>query len=135
MNYETASEKSTSEAGYSTHKRLDGDGAQDNSEGKTTLHLSAENGHLEAVRCILEFGTDIDVRDASGLTALHLAVEHGHTHVVKLLLEEGASIEIKDLRGWTAIHKAAAKGWEEIIKLLVRKGADLNAGISRQDVQ
>jgi ankyrin repeat protein len=99
------------------------------SEGQTTLHLTAENGHSTIVRCILEFGADIDARDASGSTALHLAVDQGHEDVVKVLLEEGADTDIRDHRGWTAMHTAGRNGCEPIIRLLIQRGADLNAEV------
>jgi ankyrin repeat protein len=104
--------------------------ARTNSEGKTTLHLAAENGYNAIVKCLLHFGAEIDTLDCSGSTALHGAIKNGRTDFVAILLEKGANINATDYEGWTALHMAAINGHEEIIRLLIQRGINLNAKIN-----
>ncbi|EPE30044.1 Ankyrin repeat-containing protein [Glarea lozoyensis ATCC 20868] len=97
--------------------------------GKTTLHLAAEEGHGAIVKCLLEFGAEIDAVDGSGSTALLNAVRSGCRDVVAMLLDKGASTTARDNEGWTAQHLAGINGFEDIIRLLIRKGVDLNAKV------
>lgn len=47
--------------------------------GATPLHLAALNGHLEAVRTLLEAQCHTDARTSGGKTPLHGAALNGHT--------------------------------------------------------
>jgi ankyrin repeat protein len=77
------------------------------------LALSAEHGHLEIVRLMLDGGEDPNRLNPEGLhghsTPLHQAVCYGHKDVVRLLVERGARLDIADTvwhgtpLGW-AIH-------------------------------
>eukprot|EP00959_Pyramimonas_sp_CCMP1952_P307843 6442930-Pyramimonas_sp.AAC.1 len=48
------------------------------------------NGHVDAVRALVELGADCNVRNADGSTLLHLAAACGHADVVGALVELGA---------------------------------------------
>jgi ankyrin repeat protein len=77
------------------------------------LALSAEHGHLDVVRLLLDAGEDPNRLNPEGLhahsTPLHQAVCFGHKDVVRLLVECGAKLDIADTvwhgtpLGW-AIH-------------------------------
>ena len=56
-------------------------------DDQTALHLAAMNGHLEAVRLLLDHGADLEVRDEDGRTPLDLANAHRHVQVADLLRE------------------------------------------------
>lgn len=94
---------------------LVGHGADINSredyEGRTPLHVSAENGQLEMVDYLLVRGVEVDpvavIHDrrvarrkgkvggrmhAVGTTPLELAAREGHRQVVKALIEAGAKL-------------------------------------------
>ena len=66
----------------------------------TALHLAARNGHVEAMRLLLDAGTRMDVRDTKhGWTALHLAVIAGNVDGARLLVRAGADVRVKDKSG------------------------------------
>lgn len=95
------------------------------------LILAATNGHLEAVKALVQRGAQIDGR-AYEATALLRATFRNRIDVVDWLLDQGAD---PNGRGWlgghakgvTAFHLAAADGRLEIIELLKRVGADPSA--------
>lgn len=56
--------------------------------------LAAMNGHVAAVKLLLEKGADINAQiETNRNTALTLACFQGRNEVVKLLLEYGANVE------------------------------------------
>lgn len=56
------------------------------------LHEAAANGHLEAVKFLLERDAPIDELDSEGKTALFIALSKNHAQVVKHLFEHGAKV-------------------------------------------
>ena len=53
--------------------------------GRTALHVAATYGYLGTVRCLVEAGADVSVRDAWGNTPASLATRNHHEHVARLL--------------------------------------------------
>lgn len=56
----------------------------------TPLMLAAKQGHLLAVKILLEMGATHESKDVAANTALHHAALHGHTEVCRALLYNGA---------------------------------------------
>lgn len=54
------------------------------------LHLACQEGHVDAVRLLLQRCLDIHARDDEGWTPFQVASVNGHQKVMKLLLEHGA---------------------------------------------
>ncbi|KAK3611879.1 hypothetical protein CHS0354_021315 [Potamilus streckersoni] len=59
-------------------------------EGRYPIHYAADYGQTEVIRCLIDHGAQIDVKDKHGITPILAAVWEGHTESVKLLLEKGA---------------------------------------------
>ncbi len=74
------------------------------------LALSAQHGHVDVVRLLLDAGEDPNRYNPKGnhahSTPLHQAVLAGHDAVVRLLVERGARLDIKD-----TIHQGSPLGW------------------------
>ena len=86
-------------------------------------------GHLEAVRWLVENGADVNGHEADDIvTPLVLAAKYDHLELVEYLLDHGADVHAKDwgLR-FTAMHYAAKNGNVTILKRLLAAGADKNA--------
>jgi ankyrin repeat protein len=87
------------------------------SDGKSLLRLLSNEGELELVRLLLEYGA---VHHKQG--ALPQAALQGHIGVVLLLLSYGA--DINEVEKQTALYRAASKGHSDVVELLLREGAD-----------
>ncbi|XP_030382047.1 uncharacterized protein LOC115629669 isoform X2 [Scaptodrosophila lebanonensis] len=106
-------------------------------DGKTSLHIAAKLGNLEATKLIVEsyrasrniasFLSFIDAQDEGGWTAMVWAAELGHTDIVSLLLNHGADPNICDndnntVLHWSTLHNDGL----ETITVLLQAGADCN---------
>ena len=76
------------------------------------LALSAQLGHLEIVKLLLDEGEDPNRFNPQGYhghaTPLHQSIANGHLEVAKLLIERGARLDIKD-----NIFRSTPLGWAE----------------------
>lgn len=81
-------------------------------------------GNTEAVKKMIEAGSDVNERGRLSRSALHWAVYQGNDVIVVLLLEKGALVNAKDHESWTPLHFAVYGNRLEIARLLLEKGAD-----------
>ena len=51
----------------------------------TPAHDVARQGYLDTLRCLVKYGADVTLRDATGNTPAHLAGKQGHYHIVRYL--------------------------------------------------
>ena len=57
---------------------------------------------VDAVKCLLKLGADVNVTNAEGRTVLHLAAQKNLPEVVSLLTESGIDLDATDHNGDTA---------------------------------
>ena len=91
------------------------------------LQDAAANGHVAAVRLLLDAGLDANFTvETDGQTALMLASGNGHDEVVRLLLEAGAAKDLMSPKrhGHTALMLASAAGHAGVVRLLLQLAAD-----------
>jgi acetoin utilization deacetylase AcuC-like enzyme/ankyrin repeat protein len=92
----------------------------------TPLHVAILNGHLEAIKVLVENGARVTAK-CDGCPALHMAVcvgslpEHAEfaTPAVQLLVSHGAVVLDRDDGGRTPLHWAAASGLVDVAKALL----------------
>lgn len=91
------------------------------------LYYAAKNGHVEAVRTLVDMGADVRRRAFWGryMPLLHHAAIHGHPDVIRALVDLGADVNASATRGLTPLHVAPPH--EEAIQVLVEIGADVEA--------
>lgn len=99
-------------------------------EGLTALMAACDNGNENAVRVLLERGSNPDKKYKDDSTALIAAIRSGSYAIVNMLLQHGADVNAADENGDTPlmfavdIKKATAK--PEIMEALIKNGADVN---------
>nr|CAD7205019.1 unnamed protein product [Timema douglasi] len=54
--------------------------------GSSLLHLAADYGHLNIVKCLVDKGADINQPNREGFDPLHVATRSGHLEVVQFLV-------------------------------------------------
>lgn len=78
--------------------------------GKSAIHMAAQNGHTDMLKIMIEKGINInlteDMPSDAGTTALHEACTCGHADIIKLLIDSGADDTLKNLNGETPAHFA-----------------------------
>ena len=92
----------------------------------TSLMVSSQEGHINAVKYILHWGGKgtINWKERNGWTALMMACFSNRIEVVKLLLEEGADVNMQDDSKRTALMLAVNKGHLSITKCLLNYQAN-----------
>jgi len=102
-------------------------------EKNTALHyaaksvsVSADSGHLDATKALVERGAAINYTNVHGATPLMRAAYSGKLEIFRFLTEKGADINILDDENSSALHYAAKSGSVDIINLLLDKEMSVN---------
>ncbi|RXH67679.1 hypothetical protein DVH24_027826 [Malus domestica] len=74
---------------------------------RVRLMYMANEGDLDAIRELIDSGTNVNFTDIDGRTALHVAACQGQTDVVQLLLQRGAEVDPRDCWGSTVSNFTA----------------------------
>ena len=95
-------------------------------DGFSPLQHSAQKGHSDCTRLLLDAGAPIEGRNSKGCTALMLASSRGRGEIVELLLEAGAKVDARN-DGRSSLMYATRFGHREVIELLLAAGANIGA--------
>lgn len=97
--------------------------AQDSS-GSSPLHEAVKNGKLNAAKCILNLGADVNLVDNVGQTILHIAALTGNAEAVEYILERSLiDVNCEATFGITPLVAARRSNHQEVIKILIRNSA------------
>jgi len=92
---------------------------------------AAMRGDREAVRALLQKGTDVNVPLSDGMTALHYAALRGDAQMAEILIYAGANPKARTrINEYTPLHVASESGNAGVIRVLLNAGADVNAKAS-----
>lgn len=69
----------------------------------TILHVAAEVGAHNIIGLLVDYGINVNIRNAQNKTALHKATTNGQLHIVRTLLHAGADTNARDNNGDTAL--------------------------------
>ncbi|KAK6777683.1 hypothetical protein RDI58_024401 [Solanum bulbocastanum] len=94
------------------------DNDEEDSEGRTALHVACGYGEVKCAQVLLEAGAEVDALDKNKNTALHYAAGYGRKECVALLLENGAAVTLQNLDGKTPIDVAKLNNQNEVLTLL-----------------
>ena len=79
----------------------------ENEENETAMHEAVRNNHLEAVKLLVKYGTDISYyANDAGETPLYMAVERNYKEVVSHILQNCKSLTHDGPLGGTTLHAA-----------------------------
>lgn len=92
--------------------------------GQTALHLAIEKNKKLAV-ALIDFGADVNVKDANGRQPIHIAAEHGWDSILDFLIERGANINSADSYMSSPFHFAAWNNKSSIAYTLIKAGCDV----------
>jgi len=118
--------------------------------GMTALLYAAREGHMAAVKALVETGANLNEQSADKFTPLIMAITNGHLDVAKYLLDSGADPKLVTVSGLTALYAVIDVQWAphawfpqpstdqekvnylDLMSELIAKGADVNAPISEK---
>ena len=95
----------------------------------TPLHAACQNGHVDAVKFLLDKGCDIDCVDEGGRTPLFSAALAGKSDIVEMLICSGADINHKDDNGTNALLYVCSQeenmvDYGDVVRILLRNGIE-----------
>ena len=94
-------------------------------DDRTPLHAASQEGHVDAVRLLLDHGAHVDSQEYDKWMPLHFASDEGHPKVVQLLLEHETPLNSRSTYGLSPIYLASRSGHLEVVRLLLSHGADV----------
>ncbi|KAL7952671.1 ankyrin repeat-containing domain protein [Trichoderma compactum] len=103
-------------------RRLPKPNSQDD-DGCAPIYNATSSCQVEAIKILVEFGADVNIRTPSGNTPLIEAMDNGYLDVVRCLLDVGADVKFQDINNSVALHYAKTV---EMIDILVKADADVN---------
>jgi len=92
-------------------------------DGFSALHFVSQNGYIDIVKILLDYGADIEIKNIEGCTPFWFAAAKGQTDVVRALLSAGADVNTQRIDGISAISFASQQGHIDVIKILIDNGA------------
>ncbi|KAH0847329.1 hypothetical protein AYO21_03759 [Fonsecaea monophora] len=92
----------------------------------TPLIWAARNGHVEATKCFLRHGAEVDTFDSERHSSLWWATNYGHLGVAEILIQHGANTNLQDETGRTALFWASENLDEATVGFLLSNGANPN---------
>ena len=96
-------------------------------DGRTALHMAAENNHESVVRQLLDHGADARAVSTDGRTPIQLALESGNEEIARLILRSGADANAAFVTGETPLSVAIGNNSASFVRLLLSEKADPNA--------
>jgi ankyrin repeat protein len=120
--------------------------------GFAALHFAARQGHIDAVKTLLEFGADLNQPNPGDrMTPLLVAVINGHFDLAMYMLDKGANPNVSAFNGVTPLYGVLNIQWHpkslypspkayqqqqttylELMQALLEKGADPNPRLQRK---
>ncbi|KAK6194895.1 hypothetical protein SNE40_000431 [Patella caerulea] len=100
--------------------------------GKSALHMAADNGLIDCVKMLLSRGAFVDIQNIEGYTPLMICCfsksdPDALNSIMKLLIEAGANVDITERRSKrTALQMAAVTLNVKAVEMLLQAGADPN---------
>ncbi|GFF96244.1 hypothetical protein IFM53868_08439 [Aspergillus udagawae] len=96
-------------------------------QGSSAMIWAAQKENLHAIRTLLRYQANVNVRDHRGRTPIFYAICSRNETVVKALLEQKEiDIAYQDPHGYSPLNYAASTNFLFAVSMLLNKGANLN---------
>lgn len=89
----------------------------------TPLHRACRNDHVDAVRSLLKYNADVNVRSRLNITAMHICASSNSLECARLIRGQVTNINATDSFGVTALHYAVYNNNIEMVQFLIENGA------------
>lgn len=99
----------------------------ENANGQTPLHVSAQSGHVAAVRTLVALRANVQATAQGGVSPAHMAGFGGHVAVMEHLGKGKADLNAKSDDGWRPIHAATQGGHAALVGALLQLRASPSA--------
>lgn len=76
------------------------------------IHMAARHGFSSVLKCLIDFGCDLDARTDTGDTALMISARFKSEDCLKVLTRAGADFGLVNVAGESAISIAASNRWK-----------------------
>jgi ankyrin repeat protein len=108
---------------------------QEDNRLMTPLLIACNDNNLEAVKILLEAGSDINKKHReNGKTPLILASANGYVDLVRFLItKSGVLINAKDKEGRTALIHSVSFARKDVLAVLIEAGANVNSRTNSDD--
>jgi len=97
------------------------------------LWAAAQGGNAEDCESLIQYGADVNWKNADGDTPLLAACRRGHTETIELLLACGADSNVGGIDSLTPLHIATRRGDAESVNILLN--ANTSTAILTKDGQ
>eukprot|EP01103_Thecamoeba_quadrilineata_P003015 TRINITY_DN12850_c0_g1_i1.p1 TRINITY_DN12850_c0_g1~~TRINITY_DN12850_c0_g1_i1.p1 ORF type:complete len:475 (-),score=73.71 TRINITY_DN12850_c0_g1_i1:18-1409(-) len=92
-------------------------------EARPLIHFVLR-GNYEAVKLLLQYRADTELKSRDGFPALYFAAQIGNARIVQLLLQYDANINFASENNHsTPLHIAVQRKHEEVVRILLENGA------------
>ena len=92
-----------------------------------TIFDTCRAGNVDALKHLLQQGTDINIRNSENETPLHVVAAWDQCEIIEELISQGADVNVRDKYGNTSLHTASLIGSCNAIKILLKHDFDINA--------
>ncbi|KAJ3450783.1 no mechanoreceptor potential c isoform d-related [Anaeramoeba flamelloides] len=104
-------------------------------DGKTSLHIAAQNGLENVVSVLADHGADVNLQDKEGNTPLHMALKNGNDRVATIIVQYGAFLKVINNKGQSALECAKNKKVRKMIKEASDRATSLGSSKPRPSYQ
>jgi len=96
---------------------------QDPKNGNFALNISAQNGHMDLTKALLDNKANVNAQNNNGQTPLHMSVAYDFYYQSVMLIERGANKDLANKEGHAAIlgndgANTGANAWDNPVTIL-----------------